>query len=555
MAPSTFLSRADRRADLVAIALLTMTVFLVFGNALQMGYMADDFDWMRQALSPDHALFDRITTAGSGDYFRPLVTLTFRLEQQLGAGRALFVHHLANLLFHLGSACLLYLAASSLSSDRKLAMALALVFLLHPLAVAPVYWLASRVDSLVTLFYLLSILGFLRLMAGSSPLLALLMVAGGAAAALLAKEMAITLPVVLLILWWWSRHTPAGQRAPARRPWLLPAWLATVAAAAVYILFLWLHIYRNSARGLPTFGVRSAGEALISGLLVLVAPNRRDYLVGVYYERPWLLPVALILLGGGALLLIAALRRHAGAQRPRLWPVAASALFLVSLLPLLPVGANSRRMHLPLALLCLVAALSTVALPRLRRPLLLLLAALLLPAALLSRHDGAIWLENWRLTQRYCRSFQEQLRAGEERAFLLLAVPGHARNTHLFANDANEALYHCIHGEFGQFSRFLVLGELRSQRALPAGAAVSQPAPGHFVVTPLDEDDFFVLWPDARENARYGDEQLGVTVDALAAPGRVQQFTVQADAAAFTDIMVLSFRGAEFYRLSAFARE
>jgi hypothetical protein len=551
MRPSTFFVRAIRRVDfIVAVTFITVTL-LVYGGALKMGYMADDFDWLRQALSSDYALFDRIATAGTGHYFRPLVTLSFRLEHYLGGTNAAFVHHVANLLIHSASAYLVYLATSFISWETKLPIVLSLFFLLHPLAVAPVFWLASRVDSLVTLFYLLAILGFLYLMEGRRPLLFLLMTLGSYAAALLSKEMAVTLPGVLFILWWLWVHSPVQRRARTPRSWLLLAWLGTAITTGAYFLFLWLQIYDSGMSGIPSFSIRGAGEALVSALLVLVVPNRNDYLVGVYYARPWLLPAALALLGTGAVLLAAFLQRRASRQLPRVSLLALSALFLITLVPLLWVGANSRRMHLPLAVLCLAIAFLVEALPRLRRSLLHLFSALLLPAAIVSFYDGSVWLENWHLTQQYCRSFRQHLAPGEERGFLLLTVPGNARNTHLFSNDANTTLYHCLHGDFHQFPRFLALGELRTQHAVPLGVTVSQPEAGHFVLSPVDEDDFFVLWPDAEVDVRYGDEQLSVYVNSLAAPGRVKQYTVIADQAALQDIIVLSFRGTEFYQLSS----
>lgn len=549
MRPSTFLVRAIRRVDFVVAVMLTTIALLVYGGALKMGYMADDFDWLRQALDSDYALFDRMATAGTGYYFRPLVTLSFRLEHYLGGTNAIFVHHLANLLIHSGSAFLVYLATAVVSREKKMPIVLSLFFLLHPLAVAPVFWLASRVDSLVTLFYLLAILGFLYFMEGRNPLLSLLMILVGYIAAVLSKEMAVTLPLVLLILWWLSRQSPMGPRVQAPRSWLLLAWLATATVTVAYLVFLWSQIYGDSLSGLPSFSIRGAGEALVSALLVLVVPNRNDYLVGVYYARPWLLPAALALLGTGAVLLITSLQRRGSSQLPRSWSFALGTLFLITLVPLLLVGANSRRMHLPLAVLCLAIAFLVEALPRLRRSLLYLLSALLLPAAIVSLHDGSVWLDNWHLTQQYCHSFRQHLAPGEERGFLLLAVPGNARNTHLFSNDANATLYHCVYGDFDQFPRFLALGELRTQHAAPLGVAVSQPEAGHFVLSALDEDDFFVLWPDAEENVRYGDEQLSVYVNSLVAPGRVKQYTVIADQGALQDIIVLSFHGTEFYQL------
>src|SRR5207244_13626242 len=113
----------------------------------------------------------------------------------------------------------------------------ALLFAIHPLRVESVAWVTERRDVLSGLFYLLTILVYLRACErethGRGWYWLSVVVFGGA---LLSKSMAVSLPVVLLILDVYPLRRLGGSRgwwsAPARRVYLEKIPFVLLAAAS-----------------------------------------------------------------------------------------------------------------------------------------------------------------------------------------------------------------------------------------------------------------------------------------------------------------------------------
>lgn len=139
--------------------------------------------------------------------------LSFALNYHLH-GFALQGYHLLNLVLHLCCSLFVYLLVITLfrtpllsgsadeNSDRSIASAAALLFVVHPLHTAAVTYLAQRVTLLAALFYLASVLLYLRSRLSdkaviSATLLILSMLS--ASAALLSKENAVTVPIAILL--------------------------------------------------------------------------------------------------------------------------------------------------------------------------------------------------------------------------------------------------------------------------------------------------------------------------------------------------------------------
>jgi Tfp pilus assembly protein PilF len=146
----------------------------------------------------------------------PLTWLTLGINYALG-GMNPWGYHLGNLLLHSANAvCLYFIARRLLASasgetparviesmpDRAGAAFAALIFAVHPLRVESVAWITERRDVLSGLFFLLSILFYLRatdsggFISGRWRTASLL----AFAAAFLSKSIVMTLPGVLLLL-------------------------------------------------------------------------------------------------------------------------------------------------------------------------------------------------------------------------------------------------------------------------------------------------------------------------------------------------------------------
>ena len=183
----------------------------------------------------------------------PLTWLTLGINYALG-GMNPWGYHLGNLLLHAANAvCLYFIARRLLASasgetaarviesmpDRAGAAFAALIFAVHPLRAESVAWITERRDVLSGLFFLLSILFYLRATDGggfisgrwrTASLLAFV-------AAFLSKSIVMTLPGVLLLLDIYPlRRLRLGWRALLLEKW--PYAAITVVGAVVAMVAL-----------------------------------------------------------------------------------------------------------------------------------------------------------------------------------------------------------------------------------------------------------------------------------------------------------------------------
>jgi protein O-mannosyl-transferase len=85
------------------------------------------------------------------NYFRPLVSLSFYLERPLW-GSGPFGYHQTNLIIHALNTGLMITLLRTAFADRRVALAGAAVFALHPVHVSSVAWIGGRTDPLLCLF-------------------------------------------------------------------------------------------------------------------------------------------------------------------------------------------------------------------------------------------------------------------------------------------------------------------------------------------------------------------------------------------------------------------
>jgi Flp pilus assembly protein TadD len=154
------------------------------------------------------------TTTLMGHYI-PLTWMSLGVNYVLG-GMSPRGYHLGNLLLHASNATLVYLIACRLiaaaarggAQDGRTAPALAwasalsaVLFGIHPLRVESVAWITERRDVLCGLFFLLSVLAYLKgVEGGGLRSTARWLSLGAFAGALLSKAAAMPLPAVLLLL-------------------------------------------------------------------------------------------------------------------------------------------------------------------------------------------------------------------------------------------------------------------------------------------------------------------------------------------------------------------
>jgi Tfp pilus assembly protein PilF len=194
-----------------ALFLIIASTVLVYANSLNGAFVFDDtkqiagnpelHTWSNilHAFTSDVWGFQRGTlTAGIPlPYYRPLFTAYLTLNYQI-FGLWEPGWHLMNLLVHATVTVLIYFLLKRLSGDRRIAMLAALIFGLHPAHVESVSWISGIPDPLAALFYVPSMIWYVRYREeGGGKWLAASVVAFGLSA--LCKETPLALPLVLAV--------------------------------------------------------------------------------------------------------------------------------------------------------------------------------------------------------------------------------------------------------------------------------------------------------------------------------------------------------------------
>ena len=162
-------------------------VYVTENRYVQAGLTPESIVW---ALTTDHAGF-RI----------PLTWLSLMLDFEL-YGLYAGGYHLTNLLLHLANVLLLFLILKRMTGALWRSAFVAALFALHPLHVESVAWVTERKDVLSTLFWLLTMWGYLRYV-DRPGVKRYLVIVVTFTLGLMAKPMLVTLPFVLLLLDYW----------------------------------------------------------------------------------------------------------------------------------------------------------------------------------------------------------------------------------------------------------------------------------------------------------------------------------------------------------------
>lgn len=389
--------RADPPSWLGAV-LIVAAVVMAYANSFAGAFQFDDIPAIVEnptLRTPTHLAGllappgDQAGTVGG----RPLLNLSLALNYQLG-GTRVWGYHLFNLLVHAGAALLLYgivrrtlqrkaarrsgvgVAATgrqpwespwSGPEGGLVAFFSALLWAVHPLQTAAVTYVVQRAESLMGLFYLLTLYGFIRyteppdsagrsrgVWAGIAVLACLLGMA--------TKEVMVSAPLMVL---WYDRTFVAGslRAAWSRRRGLYLGFGATWLVLA--ILVAGTH-GRGGSAGYDAAGIwpylLTQCRAIVHYLRLAFWPAGLvfDYGAALVRHPGEVLGqgVILTLLLGGTLY---ALRRHPAIGFLALW------FFILlapssSLLPIVTEPVAEHRMYLPLAAVSVLAAAAGLAL-------------------------------------------------------------------------------------------------------------------------------------------------------------------------------------------------
>ncbi len=226
------------------IALLLLLALLPYANTLQNGFVYDDNHEV--LTNPYIRSFSRVGdifrtrilahlgARGATNYYRPIGILGFLICYQL-FGVLPYGFHLANVLLHALTVCLIFGLTKRLFHDQWMAFAAAAVFALHPIHTESVAWVSGVTDLDLAVFYLAAFWFFVasaRPQGARSEWAQLGMVASFAVA-LLSKEQAVTLPLTAMVY----EHFYRGDRAATTWRQKASRYAALWLLLAVYVLF------------------------------------------------------------------------------------------------------------------------------------------------------------------------------------------------------------------------------------------------------------------------------------------------------------------------------
>ncbi len=251
---------------LAGAALIAVVVMLVYFPALSGGFILDDMIYVtNQPLNNSlEGLYQFWFTTEAPDYY-PASNTTLWIEWRLW-GMKPTGYHVTNLILHIVESLLIWVILQKLSIPG--AFLAALIFAVHPVNVESVAWIAQRKGLMAILFFLLSILWYLKFEIPSSlsshhsspssvycppstvhrPLFYWLSLAAFVLA-MLSKGSAAVLPMLLLGIVWWRRMgtvpifasakmglSPSVSRRDLLR--IAPFFLVAVVLTGVNLLFM-----------------------------------------------------------------------------------------------------------------------------------------------------------------------------------------------------------------------------------------------------------------------------------------------------------------------------
>jgi protein O-mannosyl-transferase len=137
-------------------------------------------------------------------FYRPIQTISFMLDAQLG-GKEAWIYHLSNLIWHILVVITLFFFLKKIGIRKEISLLLALFFSINPLLANAVAWIPARGDLLLCLFSLLSFIFFLEYFTTRKQIYIFLhaIVFLGA---LFSKETAVLLPVLILVYYYFAQQ-------------------------------------------------------------------------------------------------------------------------------------------------------------------------------------------------------------------------------------------------------------------------------------------------------------------------------------------------------------
>jgi protein O-mannosyl-transferase len=228
--PSIASAKSDG-AIRAAPALVALAAIAVYANSFAGVFVFDDASWITGNSSIRHLWPIWAPMIGTA---RPIAAWSFAVNYAIGGINA-WGYHAVNLAIHMAAALALFgivrrsllhgrLAARFATAAWGLALAVAVLWLVHPLQTQSVTYICQRYESLMGLFILWTLYSFIRAQDSSRPNRWYAASVACCALALATKEVAAAAP--LLVLWYDRAFVASSWREIVRRRWAYYAGLA-----------------------------------------------------------------------------------------------------------------------------------------------------------------------------------------------------------------------------------------------------------------------------------------------------------------------------------------
>jgi len=237
------------------------------------------------------ALLWAFTTKGHGANWHPLTSLSHMLDVEL-YGLNAGGHHLNNLILHIVNTVLLFGVLRMMTGALGRSAFVAALFAAHPLHVESVAWVSERKDVLSTLFWMLTLWGYVwyvRRPGRDRYLAVVLLFAMG----LMAKPMLVTLPFVLLLLDVWPLGRVSLGVAPDPRLVRRLVWekLPLLALAVVLsIVTFMVQQQQGAVSGLDALPLNLRVQNALVSYVAYIGKMLWPARLAAFYPYPQLIP-------------------------------------------------------------------------------------------------------------------------------------------------------------------------------------------------------------------------------------------------------------------------
>jgi tetratricopeptide (TPR) repeat protein len=251
--PGTFFFSALPVKTLAGAAIIAVAVFIAYIPSINGGFLLDDELYVTntKVINASDGMYRIWCTTEPVDYW-PMSNTTLWIEWRLW-GMKSTGYHLTNLILHIVEALLIWIILRKLPIPG--AFLAAIIFALHPVNVQSVAWIAQRKNLTSMLFFLLSILGYLKYLSQGGKVQSSREHEARAAdhahsacvpgigrwywlslaafiLAMLSKGSAAVLPVILLGIVWWLRPWTRWDMV-----WTAPFFLVAAVLSGVNVWF------------------------------------------------------------------------------------------------------------------------------------------------------------------------------------------------------------------------------------------------------------------------------------------------------------------------------